>query len=149
MKSIISLLAVSACLVIALSSCEKQSVKIDSERSFSTPFKSIINENNVVKDEQSTLLILVKNISDHRCFNHLVCDDPGEATVRVEVSNMNNSSTETMLHLGTINGETKIADSVNVEVDGELYMVHLTNVSPHPFETTPSEKSAELVLKKK
>lgn len=145
----INLLAVSACAFLLFPSCEKQEVKTDKEQTFSSAFKVVTNENVIVKNDQSTLLVSVKNISDTRCTNHLVCEDPGEATVRIEVSNMKNSKIETLLRLGMVDDEPKSVDSVFVVLDRQTYSVHLHDVSPHPLEASQHTKEAELLLERK
>lgn len=143
------LLAVSTCAFLLFPSCEKQEIKPDKQQAFSSPFKMTTNENVIVRNDQSTLLVTVKNISDNRCSNHLVCEDPGEATVRVEVSNMKNSKIETLLHLGVVNGEPKSTDSVFVVIDSQSYSVHLQDVTPHPVEASEDIKEADLLLERR
>ena len=146
MKSF-TLLAVITCF--SLLSCEKESIKVDKENAFNAPFKTSINESIAIRDEESSILIQVKNISDERCTSHLNCTDPGLATVRVELSNMGNSKAESLLHLGMIGEENQTTDSVTVRLDNSWYIVTLHDVNPHPIMGNNEAQTTEISVKYK
>ena len=145
MKSFAKPIALFACLSIL--ACEKESLSIDKEQEFNQPFTATLNEHVIVKNSESQVLFQIKNISDNRCSTHIECSDPGEATVRIEVSNNNNSKAETMLHLGSINGEMKRTDSIKIRLDDRSYMVSLQGVNPHPVEGKNKIQTAQICLK--
>lgn len=145
MKSFAKPIALFACLSIL--SCEKESHTIDKEHEFNKPFTATINEHVVLINNDLQVLFQIKNISDNRCATHVECSDPGEATVRIEVSNNSNSKAETMLHLGSINGEMKRTDSIKVQLDDRFYMISLQGVNPHPMEGKNGVQSAQICLK--
>lgn len=149
MKSKVFLPAVVGYLCLAVMSCDKESVHIDKEISFNEPFKSSLNEQVMLKNEQSKILVQVKNISDNRCPTHLTCANPGEATVRIEISNINNAKAESLLHIGAVNAEMKNSDSVTVNLDGRLYNIYLTGVNPHPIQGSTETQKAEIIVKLK
>lgn len=149
MKSLTTSIAAFACLSFMQLSCEKQPLKIDKENLFNISFKSTINEHVVLQNSESRILVNIKNISDNRCPNHLNCSDPGDATVRIEVSNFGNSKAETLLHLGSINGETKNTDSVTVQLDNRSYVFYLHSVNPHPMLAATENQTAEVCVKPK
>lgn len=149
MKSFTFLPAAFVCLCFSMSSCEKETIRIDKENTFNVLFKSSLNEQVILKNEGSRILVQVKNISDNRCKTHLNCSDPGEATVRIEVSNIRNSKIETFLHLGSIDGETRSSDSVIVNLDGRLYSIYLNGVNPHPVLASDEIPTAEILVKLK
>ena len=149
MKSKVFLPAVVGYLCLAVMSCDKESVHIDKEISFNEPFKSSLNEQVMLKNEQSKILVQVKNISDNRCPTHLTCTNPGEATVRIEISNINNAKAESLLHIGAVNDEMKNSDSVTVNLDGRLYNIYLTGVNPHPIQGSTETQKAEIIVKLK
>ncbi|MEJ6979326.1 hypothetical protein WG906_02620 [Pedobacter sp. P351] len=130
-------------------SCEKESIHIDKENTFNIPFTSSLNEHVVIQNELSRIFVQVKNISDNRCQDHLNCSDPGEASVRIEVSNISNSKAETLLHLGSVNYEYQDSDSVTLNLDGRLYSVYLTGVNPHPMLESNEIQTAEILVKLK
>ena len=149
MKSFTLIPAAFACLCLSMLSCEKESIHIDKEITFNIPFKSSLNEQVVIQNELSRILVQVKNISDNRCQNHLNCSDQGEATVRITVSNTSNSKAETLLHIGSFNNESQNSDSVTVNLDGLLYSVYLTGVNPHPMLESNEIQTAEILVKLK
>jgi hypothetical protein len=149
MKSNFFLPAVVGYLCLAVMSCNKESLHIDKENSFDVPFKSSLNEQVMLKNEESRILVQVKNISDNRCPTHLSCANAGEATVRIEISNINNAKAESLLHIGAINDEMKQSDSVTVNLDGRLYNIYLTGVNPHPIEASTAIQTAEILVKLK
>jgi hypothetical protein len=145
MKSKVILPAVLGCLCLSVViSCEKESVHIDKENSFNVSFKSTLNEQVMLKNEEAKIAIQVKNISDNRCPTHVSCADAGEATVRIEVSNINNAKAESLLHIGGTHDETKSSDSVTVNLDGRLYTIYLMGVNPHPIEASTEIQTAEI-----
>ena len=148
MKSFTFLLTAS-CFALFLSSCKKEPLKADKETSFNTPFKSIVNEDVALIDEKSKVLVQVKNISDHRCTNHLNCDDPGLATVRVELTDTRSSMAESLLYIGLLGEENKNTDSVSVRLDDKLYLVTLHSVNPHPIMQSTEVQTVELSVKPK
>lgn len=137
-------LAVTSALFLLAVSCEKEPVKIHKQSLFNSQFKSTMNENIALEDEESRILVTVKNISDKRCTLHIGCSEPGEATVRIEVSNINNSKAESMLYIGNQNGEIKETDSVAVLLDNRRYVIHLHSVNPHPSLSSTEMQTAEL-----
>jgi hypothetical protein len=144
MKSTFFLPAVLAGLCLSVLSCEKESVHIDKENNFNVPFKSSLNEQVMLRNEDAKVLVQVKNISDNRCSTHLSCTDAGEATVRIEISNTNNAKAESLLHIGANHDEMSSSDSVTVNLDGRLYNIYLTGVNPHPIETSTEIQTAEI-----
>ena len=145
MKSFAKPIALFACLSIL--SCEKESHTIDKEQEFNKPFKATLDEHVILKNNESQVLFQIKNISDDRCAMHIECSDPGEATVRIEVSNNSNSKAETLLHLGLLNGEMKSSDSIRVQLDDRFYMISLQGVNPHPIEGKDETQTAQMLIK--
>ena len=144
MKSKVFLPAVLGCMGLSvIISCEKESVRIDKENSFNVSFKSTLNEQVMLKNDEAKILVQVKNISDNRCPTHVSCTDAGEATVRIEVSNINNAKAESLLHIGGAHDETS-ADSVTINLDGRLYNIYLVGVNPHPIEGSSEIQTAEI-----
>lgn len=149
MKSFTRLLLASAGVSFLLLSCEKESLKVDKENEFNVPFTANINEHIALKSDGSQVLITVKNISDHRCVNHLDCLDAGIAAVRVQVSTSENSKAESFLYLGTVGEDRKTVDSVTVRLDKSWYVVSLHSVNPHPIMDATEPQTAELSIKPK
>ena len=128
--------------------CEKETPKIAKQNQFDVPFRSSPNESVLIKDESSKLVFKIKNISDQRCANHLICNDLGEATVRIEVMNDDNSKAESLLRIGVLEGEFKSADSVKLKLDNSWYVIKLLNVSPHPMAASNEVQNGELSIVK-
>lgn len=149
MKPFTKLPAFITLLSFSLSSCEKESIKIDKEDAFNRPFRSSVHEKVALQNEQARMLVEVKNISDQRCPNHVKCSDQGMATVRIELSNMANSRAESLLHLGTMGDEVFVSDSATVKLDNSWYIVTLHSVNPHPIADSEEIQTAELSVKPK
>ena len=147
MKSFTTLLTLITC--VCLLSCEKESIKIDRENTFNTPFKTTVNEGVALRDAQSSVLLEVKNISDERCTSHFDCAESGLATVRVELSNMNNSHAESLLHLGRLGEDNNETDSATIRLDDKWYVVTLLNVNPHPVMGNNEVQTTEILVKHK
>jgi|GEM_PF-1172951 len=130
MKQFNSILTIFICLGLFLTACEKELIKVSKENAFNTQFKSTVNEQVLLTNESSRVLLEIKSISDKRCQeDHEVCPDPGNATVRFELSNLDNSRAESLLHLGLFNEEEKESDSVMINLDGRSYLVSLHGVN--------------------
>lgn len=118
-----------ACFGAFLTACEKEPIKISKESTFDTVFKSNVNQQVLLTNDQSHIVLEVKSITDNRCKEqHEFCDNPGNATVRFSLSNMTNSRAESLLHLGLFDEEQKDIDSVMIKLDGHAYLVTLQNV---------------------
>ena len=149
MKSFTSLLVAFSCFILILLSCKKESVKVDKETKFNIPFKSSVNEHVALSNEESQVVVQVKNISDERCANHLDCAHSGLATVRIELTNTRNATAESLLYLGIQGEENKSLDSVTIKLDNKLYLVTLRDVNPHPMMRSEAIQTAELCVKPK
>jgi hypothetical protein len=149
MKSFItttSLLFTTLCII---SSCDKEKITVHQEKSFNTQFTSGLNQHVLIKDDHSRIVVNVKNISDQRCKEHQVCSDGGNATVRIELSNMNTSKSEFLLYLGNLNGEFRQKDSVLVHLDNQSFIVYLHDVSPLGGNLANESQAVELSVSNK
>ena len=136
-----------ACTLFLGTSCEKENIENLKHAYLNTPFTSAVNEKVYLKNTSSELTIEVKSISDLRCPIHSnPCLDPGECAVRIQLSNLNNSTAETILHLGnTIKNQT---DSISLQLDHKIYVIHLDGVNPKPSdEEKDTQKTAEFIIK--
>lgn len=132
---------------LVLNSCSEDDLRINKETSFNTPFKSSLQEHTLLRNDQSQVFVALNNISDMRCTQHVSCNDPGVASVRIELSNLGNSRAETILHLGSYNNEKTDIDSVAISLDQSQYMIYLHKVNPHPSENSEENQTAELSVK--
>jgi hypothetical protein len=144
MKSFTTATITASFLGLFFSACKKDSLLIDKEANFNTPFTSSVNEHIALTNQGTQVVVQIKNISDQRCPNPLGCNDPGSATVRVEITNTQNSTAESLLYLGSLGEENKNTDSVSVRLDNKLYLVKLYSVNPHPLIQSTEVQTAEL-----
>lgn len=147
MKQFNNALALFMCMGFFFTACEKESIKISKENVFDVPFKSSVNEQILLKNKTSQIVLQVKSITDNRCKeNHEFCPNPGTATVRLELSNLSNSKAESMLHLGLFDDENKDADSVMIYLDGKPFLVSLHSVDAESSNHTKIQ-TAEFCVK--
>lgn len=147
MKHFNNALIICAYLGFFLTACEKEPLKISKENGFDIPFKSTVNEQVLLTNQSSRVVLEIKSISDKRCQeNHDACPNPGNATVRFILSNLDNSKAESMLHLGMFNEQEKDIDSVMLQLDGRSYLVSLHSIN-QDSSTETKIQAAEFCVK--
>jgi hypothetical protein len=135
-------------LVALTSACEEESISGVRREEFRASFRSALQERIALQNGASSLVVEVKSIVDNRCHRGGPgCSGEELATVRVGVSSADKSSAETLLHIGTKEGNAR--DSVLVVLKERKYLLLLSNVYPFPGEVPAGEKQAELSVEER
>ncbi|WP_207423633.1 hypothetical protein [Desertivirga brevis] len=130
---------------VILSSCKKEDLSSLKQSSINSRFSSHVDEKVYLISESGSITLEVTSISDNRCKGHDFCTDSGDCSVRVKVSNLNNSTAESILIID--NSSEHQTHEVHFRLDKKSYLVHLNGVNPKPFSnnaTTP--KVAEFLV---
>jgi len=132
--------------LLVFCSCQEENTDRLRQASFNAPFKGEMHETVYVKDTASAITLEVNSISDERCPIHQeTCTDKGTCAVRVKLSNMNNSTAETILSID--NSAEHQMDAVSVNLAGKVYSIQLQGVNPKPANpVTGTPKAAEFLI---
>lgn len=125
-------------------SCKKEETAGLKEYSFGTPAFAKPSEKILIKNSGTAVTLELLSVIDSRCPIMTNCDDPGSCIVKIKLSNINHSWTESMLHTGDSGDSGK--DEVLVVMEKKIYHIRLINVSPRPGENAGTEKVAEFIV---
>ena len=140
MKSIILFTA----LILLMVHCKEEIIDLQtSEVIIAEGDQKIISSN-------LDLSLAVLEINESRCPSDVVCVRLGEAIVKIELSNNQESFLLENLCIGDCNTGTagQLADSTLITLDQQLYVLKLKDVNPYPStENNEAERSAIFDLK--
>ncbi|WP_256009291.1 hypothetical protein [Desertivirga xinjiangensis] len=140
MKSIICVFF----LGILTLSCKKEDTAGLKEYSFNMPAFAKATEKILVKDTEAAITVELISVLDSRCPAATNCDDPGNCIVKIKISNINHSWSESILSIGDTESNNK--DEVFVVMGKMIYQIRLINVNPKPGENAGTEKVAEFIV---
>lgn len=140
MKSVICVFLLS---MLALS-CKKEETAGLKEYSFDSPAFAKPSEKILIKDSGTAVTLQLLSVIDSRCPTVTNCDDPGSCIVKLRLSNINHSWTESILRTGDSDDIGK--DEVLVVMEKKIYHIRLISVSPRPGENAGTEKVAEFIV---
>jgi hypothetical protein len=124
-------LLVSIIATFGLVACDKEDIDLAKQAEFNKPYTLSFNEMAYHSNNQNRLRVEIKNITDLRCADD-ACQDEGMATVRLNLSNLKNATSEIMLSISPSNP----MDSAVVNVNDIMYKVKLLQVTSG-FQTNP------------
>lgn len=131
MSALIPLVGLSMSLIFY--SCEKETLEIAKKAEFSKPYILGFNEVSYLNDKDNTLKVTIMSISDLRCLEKKECESEGAATVRLNLSNLDNAFGETLLSISS----SHVADSTIIKINDKKYLVKLLGVASG-FNNTPN-----------
>lgn len=131
MISIKTILSGGIIAILALVACDKEDIDLAKQAEFNKPYSLSFNEMAYLNNANSKLRVEIKNITDLRCTDS-TCEEEGMASVRLNLSNLKNASSEVILSISP----SKTVDSVVVNVNDKLYKVKLLQVTSG-FQTNP------------
>ncbi|WP_207532235.1 hypothetical protein [Desertivirga arenae] len=130
---------------IILSSCEKEDLSSLKQSPINTSFSSQVDEKVYLLSEAGSITFAITSISDNRCTAHDFCTDPGDCSVRIKVSNLDNSTAESILTID--NSSEHQTHEVHLKLGKKTYSVYLNNVNPKPFlKSLTTAKEAEFLV---
>lgn len=139
------ILICSCMAIMAIVACKKTLNENFKVVNINTPFNLSISEKAIIGNNGKQITIEARSIADNRCTNSQTCTNPGNAAIRLAISNAyKNSFEESGLCIGLCDNIQKNADSVTVNLKGDIYQIILTNINA---DKTSKVQTAQIFVK--
>jgi hypothetical protein len=111
---------------LGLHSCQKDDLEINrTTAEFNKPYKLGFNDVSYLSSGDKSIQVTIMSISDLRCLKEQECENEGSASVRLNISNLKNTTGETILSISS----SHAVDSTIININGVNYHIQLIEVT--------------------